>query len=384
MVVQELFLETTLLPLKLLLLNYSLDDVKSAKRSRRKAERKLRRTRLHSDFQQYKAKKNQATFRMNSARRDFYRDFIHETSNDQKKLFRAAKMLFNQRTHLTFPNYQDPTALANDIGHYFVQKFERIRSDLDTTTCPQSVNASHTIPTVCFDSFYMLSEDNVKHLISKSSKKSSSLDPMTTPLVLECLDALLPVITRSLNLSLESGSFPNNWRHADDVHPGLNKSSGEDSVFSNLLPINNLSFVSKLTGRDVCNQTHNHLSVYILYPKAQSSNPEFHSTETALLRVKHEILMNMNQQHVTLLVLLDLSAAFDAVDHDVLLNRGQSSFYISGRVWSCFQCYLDNCSQSISVNVATSTGFDLQHPVPQWSCLGPLLFVMYASKLFSV
>ena len=58
--------------------------------------------------------------------------------------------------------------------------------------------------------------------------------------------------------------------------------------------------------------------------------------------------------------------------------------YLSGRVWSWFQSYLDNRSQSISVNGATSKQFDLQHGVPQGSCLiGPLLFVMYASKLFS-
>ena len=57
-----------------------------------------------------------------------------------------------------------------------------------------------------------------------------------------------------------------------------------------------------------------------LYPIAQSAYRENHSTETALLKVKNDILVNMNKQHVTVLVLLDLSAAFDTVDHGILLE----------------------------------------------------------------
>ena len=161
------------------------DDVKSAKRSRRRAERKWRQTKLYCDLLQYKAKKNQATFTMNCARRDFYTDFIQENTIEQRELFRAAKTLFNKKTDLTFPDHRDSTALANDIGRFFVQKIERIRSELDATASPYPIDASRTAPTTArFDSFDMLSEEKVKQLISKSSKKSSSLDPMPTPLVI--------------------------------------------------------------------------------------------------------------------------------------------------------------------------------------------------------
>jgi len=92
----------------------------------------------------------------------------------------------------------------------------------------------------------------------------------------------------------------------------------------------------------------------------------------------------MNKKHFALLVLLDLSVAFDTVDHSILLDQLHSSFGISGPVLSWFSSYLNNRSQFISVNGATSKHFDLQYGVPQGSCLGPLLFVIYASKLFSV
>ena len=153
---------------------------------------------------------------MNSARNKCYTDLISENSCDHRKLFKVAKTLFNQKTELIFPHYQDFSVLANDIGTFFMQKIERIRSELDATVNPtQSVETAPAASIPCFDSFESLSEENVRLLISKSSKKSSTLDPMPTPLVVGCLDVLLPVLTRMINLSLESGVFPENWKQAD-------------------------------------------------------------------------------------------------------------------------------------------------------------------------
>ena len=92
----------------------------------------------------------------------------------------------------------------------------------------------------------------------------------------------------------------------------------------------------------------------------------------------------MNRQRVTLLVLLDLSTAFDTVDHTILLNRLSSDFGISGHAYSWFDSYLRNRSQSIFINCKTSTKFHTKYGVPQGSCLGPLLFVLYASRLLKI
>ena len=100
--------------------------------------------------------------------------------------------------------------------------------------------------------------------------------------------------------------------------------------------------------------------------------------------MKNYILLNKNQQRVTLLVLLDLSTAFDTVDHTILLNRLSKDFGIMGNVYSWFESYLHNRFQSISINRVTSDKFHTKHRVPQGSCLGPLLFVLYSSKLFKI
>ena len=92
----------------------------------------------------------------------------------------------------------------------------------------------------------------------------------------------------------------------------------------------------------------------------------------------------MNKQQVTLLVLLDLSAVFDTADHTILLKRLHSAFGINGQALTWFKSYLDNRFQRISINGGESRLFEMRHGVPQGSCLGPLLFVIYTSKLFTI
>ena len=87
---------------------------------------------------------------------------------------------------------------------------------------------------------------------------------------------------------------------------------------------------------------------------------------------------------MTLLVLLDLSSAFDTIDHDILLTRLSTKFGLEGVVLQWFQSYLKGRSQRISVHDSVSEKFDLSWGVPQGSCLGPLLYSMYASELFNV
>ena len=110
---------------------------------------------------------------------------------------------------------------------------------------------------------------------------------------------------------LDSGYFPHTWKCAL-VRPLLKK-DGLPPVFKNFRPVSNLAFISKLVETVVAKQLQHYLNCNNLFPVFQSAYRQNHSTETALLKVMNDILLNMNNQCVTLLILQDLSAAFDTI-----------------------------------------------------------------------
>ena len=126
--------------------------------------------------------------------------------------------------------------LAYDFGKFFAQKIADIRSDI------RSVNTNQTVS--CFSEFNLLSESEVFDLITASSNKSCPLDPIRTKLLNECVDVLVPPITKIINLSFDSGYFPRTWKCAL-VRPLLKK-DGLPPVFKNFRPVSDLGFISKL------------------------------------------------------------------------------------------------------------------------------------------
>ena len=109
-----------------------------------------------------------------------------------------------------------------------------------------------------------------------------------------------------------------------------------------------------------------------------------HSTELALLKVHADILHNMEQQMITLLVLIDLSAAFDSVDHPILFQCLEKQYGFSHSALSWHKSYLSDRKQCGILKGMHSNTFDLPFGVPQGSCLGPVLFTQYASSLLSI
>ncbi len=106
-----------------------------------------------------------------------------------------------------------------------------------------------------------------------------------------------------------------------------------------------------------------------------------HSCETALLRVQTDILLAMDKQRVVILVLLDSSAAFDTIDHNILLNRLSERIGIKGKALQWFSSYLSDRVQSVHVQGKSSRSMPLLHGVPQGSVLGPILFTIYTLPL---
>lgn len=248
--------------------------------------------------------------------------------------------------------------------------------------------ASHTDylnlspPEVHLNSFTPVNEQQVKQVIMKMSSASCVSDPIPTKVVKKCVDILSTPITTIINTSIESGKFPSNWKTA--VVIPLIKKSTLPPILSNFRPVSNLQFLSKVAEKVIVNHLTAHMNAHCPLPTVQSAYRNNYSTETLLVKIQTDILKAMDQQRLTLMVLLDLSAAFDTVNHNILLDILQKDFGVVGCAINWFRSYLELRSQLILINTEISDNFELESGVPQGSCLGPLCFTAYSSSLFKV
>jgi hypothetical protein len=164
----------------------------------------------------------------------------------------------------------------------------------------------------------------------------------------------------------------------------LKKPSLDPDELKNFRPVSNLTFVSKVVERLVSEQITEYLQEHNLMPRLQSAYRRNHSTETALLRVISDLLAAMDHQQVSLLGLLDLSAAFDCVDHSILIERLEKTFGIRGTALSWITSFLADRTQQVSFGGRLSAIGRLICGVPQGSVLGPLLFILYTAGIFDL
>ncbi len=359
------------------------DSLKKLKRERRKVERIWRKSNSDTDEYQFKLVKNRYSFMLTRAHKDHYESEISGASGNQKKLFSIIQELASVKKDTPLPDHDSIQQLADSFGEFFIDKIQTIREQIDTQPCAFQAPPVPHAPKDIFSSFSPLSQAEVKRLIFKSKSTSCALDPIPTHLLKECVDVILPLLTKMVNLSLQTGIFPDEWKLALVIP--LIKKFGLEVILNNFRPVSNLSFVSKLVERAALQQENIHIQNNCPLPICTSAYREGHSTESALLKVQGDILHNMEQQKVTLLVLIDLSAAFDTIDHDILYSRLESRFGISGVALDWHKSYLLSRRQCVVINGQTRSAESiLRFGVPQGSCLGPILFTEYASSLFDV
>ena len=149
----------------------------------------------------------------------------------------------------------------------------------------------------------------------------------------------------------------------------------------NYRPISNLTLISKVIERLVCGQINDHLKRCELMPVLQSAYRSGHSTESCLLKVMSDILDAADSGEVSLVGLLDLNAAFDTVDHDILLHRLQSSFGIGGVILHWIRSILTDRTQAVVFCGERSSVCRLNCGVLQGFVLGPLLFILYTADV---
>ena len=196
-----------------------------------------------------------------------------------------------------------------------------------------------------------------------------------------CYSALVPVFKTAINLSLSTGSMPEDLK-ITSLRPLLKKPNADCGQFSNFRPVSNLKFFSKLVEKSVFVQANNYLTVNGLHERSQSAYKAHHSTETALLTITKDILISLHTGRGgnVFLLLLDLSAAFDTGNHSLLLSRLENSFGITVTVLQWFHSYLSRRSQFVEIYDTKSAVRDLTGGVPQV----PFLYLLYTAPLAEI
>ena len=335
------------------------DDLRIAKRIKRRCERRWLKSGLVVDKQRYTDQCKHYHDMLENAKCAYHRKQIADC--DDRQLFKLVDRMCKPSSAPALPDHECKKTLANDFSGYFHGKVHSLLDKLDNIA----------LPTV-----------SVNTLESCDSNTSfcQALDPIPSTLLKQCLDPLLPHRTHIVNTSLASGYMPQNLKVAQ-VTPILKKPKLDRDELKNYRPISNLKFISKTIERVASAQLTTYMQANNLNGPKQSAYRQFHSTETALLRVQNDLLRAVDKHQEVVLILLDYSAAFDTINHELLINRLRKRYGITGTALDWFTSYLDERVQSINIGNVLSDDLPLWEGVPQGSVLGPQLFTMYTAPL---
>ena len=311
----------------------------------------------------------------------YYTSLIHNSNNSHKELFNVCKNLLDQPRSSALPTYSSSESMANSFNNFFIDKIDKIRATFPEESTKYGYGKDTYVGPVMSE-FRPVSFGELKKILLSKPIKTSPQDPIPGILLKPCLDELLPALTYLVNLSLSSGSMEG---LKDSVITPLLKKAGLDpETLKNYRPVCNTAFLSKSIERTGLAQVNEHMDLIKAHIKNQSGYKPLHSCETLLVRITNDILVNIDNSKCTIMLLLDLSAAFDTVDHEVLLDILWFDLGFRGTVYNWFVEFLSNRSQSVQVDGQQSSFKKTKWGVPQGSVMGPFLFNVYIRHLIKL
>ena len=209
--------------------------------------------------------------------------------------------------------------------------------------------------------------------------KCCECDGMPPTILKQILPSVITPITKLINESLEKGVFADKWKVANIKSPL--KKVGLVLICKNYRPLTNISFLSKILEKCVLLQFNTHCTENNLLPGYRSAYREHFSCETALVKLMDDKLWNMEGQDLTCLVVIDLSAALDTVDHDILLDVLNNSFGLNENILGQINSYLRPRKFIVNIGQSYSEEIDVKFSVPLGSIFHPVLYSTYASTL---
>ena len=224
-------------------------------------------------------------------------------------------------------------------------------------------------------SFAPATSDEVREIIKEFGVKTSCEDPLPAALVNSAMNELLPLYVNLVNKSLGEGTMEG-IKHSE-IDPLLKKQGLDIDIKKNYRPVNNLAFLSKLTERIVSKRIDEHMEKNGLFSKEFFGYKKYHSTEMMMVGVADEVLSGFDEDKCTVMLFLDLSAAFDTIDIDRMVEILADEIGLSGTALQWCKSFLSNRTQRVKINGQYSEQLTIKYGTVQGSVLGPKFFNIY-------
>ena len=350
------------------------------------AQARLSENKTEINFIKFKKIRNKVTENLKNDKIQWQKKKLKNCDNDPGKIWKNILGWLNwsssgspSKLYHAGQIVTSPAKLANIMNNFFVDKIARIRQKLP----PPSDDPLRTLKNIMKDSSTQFTLASVhpdtvrKIIVGLKNSKACGVDNIDTYILKLMVDDILPAVCHIVNLSLQQGIFPSKYKVAKII-PLLKKDDPLDP--KNYRPVAILCILSKVIERAVFLQIVEYMNDQDLFHPNHHGFRAGHSTTTAMIQMYDTWVQAVDKGELAGVCMLDMSAAFDVVDHSILLKK-LKLYGFDDEAIKWMENYLSGRSQAVYVDGALSSFLEVNVGVPQGSILGPLCYVLYTNDL---